>query len=98
LYGGVSFDTDAGDANAAVPFGVGHLTYYNGATLTGTSATHFPIDVTLTFTAPPGQAAQTFSFAFDLTLTINDPNDNFPDDDIINFPTSFPGRIVQLQR
>jgi hypothetical protein len=83
-YDGQAFDTDADQ-----PFGVGFLDYYNGATQTGTSATHFPIDITLTFVAPPGLPNQVFDFAFDLTLTPNTTGDPTEDGDIIRFPASF---------
>lgn len=83
-YTGVGFDT-----NADLPFRVGILDYYNGATAVGSSATNLPIDITLTFSAPPGLPNQVFNFSFNLTLTNNTTGDPVLDGDIITFPSGF---------
>lgn len=76
-FGSPNSMTFTGDAFATVTeavFSFGTLHYFNGSVLAGTEATSVDLDVTLTFTTPPG-VVETFEFGFTM---VNTPNTGDP--------------------
>lgn len=80
---GLLFDTEAN-----TQFAVANLTYTNGITITGSTVSSVPLDLTLTFTQPSG-LEETFEFTFDFNFTPNTTGDPVLDADELNIANVF---------
>ncbi len=68
-FDGIGFSTEPDTF-----FAIGHLTYFNGDTLPGTSVDEVPLDIMLTFTDPSGLVKTfTYTFHFERTPNTGDP-------------------------
>jgi len=78
-FAGASFVT----VSPETTFGLGTLTYHNGAIALGTEASSVDLAVTLTFSDPAGLGPQSFTFPFTMVTTPNGGVDPVADADSV---------------